>query len=134
MADTSILWQGTISATASGDSITNNNVDSNNRPGRLNYTTFRELLIATYLVTLTGGTSPTVQVLASTSDQDPTNEQWYNLNADAPSWTTQGSNNLHGIGPGTAHNLSLGMKGRITYNITGAPTACVFYVCIMGKN
>lgn len=134
MADTSIIWQGLISSLVSGDSITNNNIDQNNRPGRLNFTTFRELAVATYLVTLTGGAAPTVQVLVSTSDQDATNEQWYNLNSDAPSWTAAASNNLHAIGPGTGHNLSLGMKGRITYNITGGPTAAQFYVCIMGKN
>lgn len=134
MADTSIIWQGTISSTVSGDSITNNNRDQNNRPGQLNLTPYRELMIATYWVLLTGGTAPTLQVLVSTSDLDATNEQWYNLNSDAPSWTTQGSNNLHSVGPGTGHAFSLGQKGRISYNVTGAPTACVFYACIIGKN
>lgn len=136
MTQSVILWRGTITALANGDSYSANLNDAEGRSGKLNFAEYDELFISVYLKTLSGGTSPTVQVLISTSDMASDiggTDTWYNLNSTAPTWTGSGNQYLASAGPGTGNNNSIGIRGRITYNITGSPTSVLIYVTIIGK-
>ncbi len=134
MSTPGTLWSGLISSTASSDSITAAIEDPAGRSGTLDLSVYKEIAIFVQLKTLTGGTSPSVQVLISTVDgQAGASQYWTNLNPTAPTWTSAVNQYYTSAGPGTDNAHSIGNTGRITWNITGAPTGCTFYVTIYGK-
>lgn len=128
------LWSGLISATATGDSITAAITDSAGRSGQLDFSAYNQIAIFVQLKTLTGGTSPSVQVIIDSADgQTGGSTYWAHLNGTAPTWTSATNQYRTSAGPGTSNNDSLGMTGRIIWNINGGPSACTFYVTIYGK-
>lgn len=134
MAQTDVLFSGLISATANGDSITAGTTDGSGRSGKLDFSTYTTIAIFVNLKTLTGGSSPTVQVIIDNADgQTGGNTYWAHLNGDAPMWSSATNNYRTSAGQGTSHNEVLAALGRILWNISGSPSGCTFYVHIEGK-
>ncbi len=134
MATGTMLWSGLISSTASSDSITAGISDPAGHSGQLDLSVIRDLAIFVQLKTLTGGTTPSVQVLVATGDgQAGASQYWTNLNPTAPTWTSAVNQYYTSAGPGTDNAHSIGDVGKIVWNITGGPTGCTFYVTIYGK-
>ncbi len=137
MATTDILFAGLITTgTTSSDSITTTTTDAAGRSGQLDLSKYRELLAIVQLKSLSGGTSPSIQVAIQTGDQQSgAAQQWNNLNTPPTAWTTtSGAEYVDSIGPGLTSTNDLGVIGRIAWTLTGAPTTCTFFVTVYGKD
>ena len=90
--------------------------------------TFCELAIDFNLTSITGGTSPTVNVITKRKGADGV---YYTI--DTPTALTAAGSLSRSLGRGCAQNVSFGEVIQVSVVVTGSPTGAAWTLSVQGK-